>query len=89
MAISITTNLDDAEEAELNLITSEVNATESQPGVPSTLTPSQVFRRHARNWIRNSATAREEATKIRRSAVYKTMSPEDRQAVDLIFNKYI
>jgi hypothetical protein len=85
MALDITINLNDELEAELVKLTRESN--EANPG-GNPLTPSQFFRRDAKDRLQLSAQQRADAERIRFRAIYNAASVEDKAIMDALAVKY-
>lgn len=86
MATSITTNLNDEDEAVLNRLATEYN-TSTLPA-PEQLTPAQFFRQYVRDWLRSQASRFLEKDQVGMRAAYRLATPEEQAAVDVILDKY-
>lgn len=86
MAIDITTNLNDEDEAVLNRLVQEYNS--AQPAPPQQLSPAQFFRQRSREWIRSQASRFFEKDQLGMRAAYKLATPQEQATIDTILDQY-
>jgi uncharacterized protein YecA (UPF0149 family) len=86
MALDVTINLTDAQDAELVKLTNESNAFIIDP--TKKLTPSQWLRRDVRERLDLSAQQRADGERYRFRARFNQATPEEQATIDAILSKY-